>query len=216
MKRRVIFIILPIILVLVLLASPVLAKAPGLPRKGLLWEAISMLAQQLNEGLESLQGQIDSIQAYLANFTEEDPVFSAMDTETELEAQIGGENILTQGEHISLLSNNRGYIAEGDVVCEHYPEDVKISASVPGVYYSATSFIYEDTFFTGETVLSIGGHVYYMWEGNPKELSTEYYTLSTNIHYDSGSIDVQYIAFIKNPFAFEKTFTIDLYCVYID
>ena len=216
MKRRVMFIVLPIVLVLAVLTSPALAKGPEQPGKGLLWEAISSLAQQISEGLESLQEQIDGIQAYLANFTEEDPVFSEMDTEAELEAQIGGENILTQGEGVHLLANTRGYITEGDVVCEHYTEDVKISASVPGVYYSATSYTLEETYFAGETVLSIGGHVYYMWEGEPKELSTEYYTLSTNIHYGSGYTEITYIAFIKNPFTFEKTFTIDLYCVYID
>lgn len=116
MKRRVIFIVLPIILVLAVLASPVLGKDP---EQGLLWgtiaglqEGLTALAEQLNEGLESLQEQIDGIQAYLANFTEEDPVFSAMDTEADLEAQIGGENILTQGENISLLNNDAGYVTQ--------------------------------------------------------------------------------------------------------
>jgi len=118
MKRRVIFIVLPIVVVLALLASPALAKDPEQPDKGLLWgaiaslqEGLSTLAKQLNEGLEALQEQIDGIQAYLANFTEEDPVFSEMDTEAELEAQIG-DDILTAGEKVSLLHNDAGYITE--------------------------------------------------------------------------------------------------------
>ena len=118
MKRRVMFIVLPIILVLAVVASPALAKGPEQPDKGLLWEAIASLqeglttlAKQLNDGLESLQEQIDGIQAYLANFTEEDPVFSAMDTEADLEAHIG-DNVLTEGEDISLLNNDAGYITE--------------------------------------------------------------------------------------------------------
>lgn len=111
MKRRVIFIVIPIILVMAVLTSPVLAKTPEFPGKGVVWEAISMLAQQVYEGLESLQEQIDGIQAYLANFTEEDPVFSAMDTEADLETQIG-DNVLTAGEDISLLNNDAGFITQ--------------------------------------------------------------------------------------------------------
>jgi hypothetical protein len=118
MKRRVIFIVLPIILVLAVLTSPALAKDPEQPEKGLLWEAIAglqegltALAKQLNEGLESLQEQIDGIQAYLANFTEEDPVFSAMDTEADLETHIG-DNVLTEGEDITLLNNDAGYVTQ--------------------------------------------------------------------------------------------------------
>jgi hypothetical protein len=111
MKRRVIFIVVPIILVLAVLTSPVLAKTPEFPGKGVVWEAISMLAQQVSEGLEALQEQIDGIQAYLDNFTEEDPVFSEMDTEAELETQIG-DNVLTAGEDISLLNNDAGYIKQ--------------------------------------------------------------------------------------------------------
>lgn len=118
MKRRVMFIVIPIILVLAVLTSPALAKDPEQPGKGLLWEAIASLqeglttlAKQLNDGLESLQEQIDGIQAYLANFTEEDPVFSAMDTEAELETHIG-DNVLTEGEDISLLNNDAGYITQ--------------------------------------------------------------------------------------------------------
>ena len=111
MKRRVIFIVVPIILVLAVLTSPVLAKTPEFPGKGVVWEAISMLAQQVSEGLEALQEQIDGIQAYLANFTEEDPVFSAMDTEADLETQIG-DNVLTVGEDISLLNNDAGYVTQ--------------------------------------------------------------------------------------------------------
>lgn len=100
MKRRVIFIVLPIILVLAVLTSPALAKDPEQPGKGLLWEAIA-----------SLQEQIDGIQAYLANFTEEDPVFSAMDTEADLETHIG-DNVLTVGENITLLNNDAGYVTQ--------------------------------------------------------------------------------------------------------
>jgi len=111
MKRRIIFIVIPVILVLAVLTSPVLAKTPEFPGKGVVWEVISMLAQQVYEGLESLQEQIDGIQAYLDNFTEEDPVFSAMDTEADLETQIG-DNVLTQGENISLLNNDAGYVTE--------------------------------------------------------------------------------------------------------
>ena len=111
MKRRIIFIVIPVILVLAVLTSPVLAKTPEFPGKGVVWEAISMLAQQVYEGLESLQEQIDGIQAYLANFTEEDPVFSAMDTEADLETQIG-DNVLTAGEDISLLNNDAGFITQ--------------------------------------------------------------------------------------------------------
>ena len=116
MKRRVILIVLPIILVLAVMTTPALAKDP---EQGLLWETIAglqegltALAEQVNEGLESLQEQIDGIQAYLANFTEEDPVFSAMDTEGDLEAQVG-DNVLTVGENISLLNNDAGYLTEG-------------------------------------------------------------------------------------------------------
>ena len=54
MKKRVIFIVLPIILVLALVVSPVLAKDPEPPEKGLLWETIT-----------SLQKQVDSLQARL-------------------------------------------------------------------------------------------------------------------------------------------------------
>lgn len=115
MKRRVMFIVLPIILVLAVMASPALAKDP---EQGLLWgtitglqEGLTALAEQLNDGLESLQEQIDGIQAYLANFTEEDPVFSAMDTEGDLEEQIG-DNVLTVGENISLLNNDAGYVTQ--------------------------------------------------------------------------------------------------------
>ena len=118
MKRRIIFIVLPIILVLAVLTSPALAKDPEQPDKGLLWgaiaslqEGLSTLAKQLSDGLEALQEQIDGIQAYLANFTEEDPVFSEMDTEADLETQIG-DNVLTEGEGISLLNNDAGYITE--------------------------------------------------------------------------------------------------------
>lgn len=118
MKRRVIFIVIPIILVLAVLTSPALAKGPEQPDKGLLWgaiaslqEGLTALAKQVNDGLEALQEQIDGIQAYLANFTEEDPVFSAMDTEADLETQIG-DNVLTVGEDISLLNNDAGYITE--------------------------------------------------------------------------------------------------------
>jgi len=111
MKRRIIFIVIPIILVLAVLTSPALAKTPEFPGKGVVWEAISMLAQQVYEGLESLQEQIDGIQAYLANLTEEDPVFSAMDTEADLETQIG-DNVLTAGENITLLNNDAGYITQ--------------------------------------------------------------------------------------------------------
>lgn len=109
------FIVLPIILVLAVMASPALAKDP---EQGLLWgtvtglqEGLTALAEQLNDGLESLQEQIDGIQAYLANFTEEDPVFGAMDTEADLETQIG-DNVLTEGENITLLNNDAGYITE--------------------------------------------------------------------------------------------------------
>jgi hypothetical protein len=112
------FIVLPIILVLALLASPALAKDPEQPDKGLLWgaiaslqEGLSTLAEQLSDGLEALQEQIDGIQAYLDNFTEEDPVFSAMDTEADLETQIG-DNVLTAGENITLLNNDAGYITQ--------------------------------------------------------------------------------------------------------
>ena len=111
MKRRIIFIVIPVILVLAVLTSPVLAKTSEFPGKGVVWEAISMLAQQVSEGLEALQEQIDGIQAYLANFTEEDPVFSAMDTEAELETHIG-DNVLTEGEDIRLLNNDAGYITQ--------------------------------------------------------------------------------------------------------
>lgn len=129
MKRRVIFIVIPIILVLAVLTSPALAKGPEQPDKGLLWgavtslqEGLSTLAKQLNDGLELLQGQIDSIQAYLANFTEEDPVFSAMDTEAELETQVG-ENILTSWENISLLNNDVGYITKSTIYSETIREE---------------------------------------------------------------------------------------------
>ena len=74
-------------------------------------EGLTTLAKQLDDGLESLQEQIDGIQAYLANFTEEDPVFSAMDTEAGLETHIG-DNVLTVGENITLLNNDAGYITE--------------------------------------------------------------------------------------------------------
>jgi len=101
--------------------SPVLAKDPEPPQNGLLWETIASLqeqietgltalAQQLNEGLEALQGRIDGIQAYLDEFEETDPVFSEMDTEAELETQVG-DNILTEGENISLLNNDAGYLS---------------------------------------------------------------------------------------------------------
>ena len=116
--KKVILIVVPILLVLAVVASPALAKGPEQPDKGLLWgaiaslqEGLTTLAKQLNDGLESLQEQIDSIQAYLANFTEEDPVFSEMDTEADLEAQID-DNVLTQGEDITLLNNDAGYITE--------------------------------------------------------------------------------------------------------
>jgi len=118
MKRRVIFIVIPIIVVLAVLTSPALAKDPEQPGKGLLWEAIASLqeglttlAKQLSEGLALLQEQIDGIQAHLANFTEEDPVFSAMDTEADLETHIG-DNVLTVGENITLLNNDAGYITQ--------------------------------------------------------------------------------------------------------
>ena len=118
MKRRIIFIVLPIILVLAVLTSPALAKDPEQPDKGLLWgavaslqEGLSTLAKQLNEGLEALQEQIDGIQAYLTNFTEGDPVFSEMDTEADLETHIG-DNVLTVGENISLLNNDAGYVTQ--------------------------------------------------------------------------------------------------------
>ena len=116
--KKAILIVVPILLVLALLASPALAKDPEQPDKGLLWgaiaslqEGLTTLAKQLNDGLESLQEQIDGIQAYLANFTEEDPVFSAMDTEADLETHIG-DNVLTVGENITLLNNDAGYITQ--------------------------------------------------------------------------------------------------------
>jgi len=116
--KKVILVVVPILLVLAVVASPALAKGPEQPDKGLLWgaiaslqEGLSTLAKQLNDGLESLQEQIDGIQAYLANFTEEDPVFSEMDTEADLETHIG-DNVLTEGEDISLLNNDAGYITQ--------------------------------------------------------------------------------------------------------
>ena len=218
MKRQVMFIVLPIILVLALLASPVLAKDPGSPGKGLLWETISSLARQVNEGLEGLQGQIDGIQAYLANFTEEDPVFSAMDTEADLEAQIGNKNVLTEGENITLLNNDAEYITKGNVVCDNRQEPATIAASVPGVYYSRFVSCGEwvELLTQGETILSVGGHVTYMWEGNPKELAPYYYDIFTNISYGTNYALAEYFVDIRNPFAYEKTFTVELYCVYLD
>ncbi len=223
MKRRIMFIVIPIILVLALLASPVLAKDPESPGKGLLWEAIeglktglATLAEQVNEGLESLQEQIDGIQAYLANFTEEDPVFSAMDTEAELEAQIGGQNILTQWEDISLLYNDARYITEGSVVCLNYKDTVTIAASLPGVYDSSEHLTWVPPFDKGQIILSAGGHVTYMWEGKREELDPYYYGVFTGIDYDTDSPVIEYSIGITNPFTFEKTFTFELYCVYID
>jgi len=146
MRRRVMFIVLPIVLVLALLASPALAKGP---EQGLLWETIAglqegltALAEQLNDGLESLQEQIDGIQAYLANFTEEDPVFSAMDTEADLETQIG-DNVLTVGENISLLNNDAGYVTQALQVGNIKEERVEESVDASLTIWERISFIYE-------------------------------------------------------------------------
>ena len=92
MKKRIIFTTLPLLLIIALVASPVLAKDPEPPEKGLLWETLdslqqqieeglSSLAQQLAEGLNALQGQINAIQdrlETLETFDEIDPTVDEM------------------------------------------------------------------------------------------------------------------------------------------
>lgn len=92
MKKRIIFTTLPLLLIIALVASPVLAKDPEPPEKGLLWETLnslqqqieeglSSLAQQLAEGLNALQGQINAIQDRLETleaFDEIDPTVDEM------------------------------------------------------------------------------------------------------------------------------------------
>jgi len=57
MKKWGIYIVLTGLLVLAILVSPVLAKDPGPPEKGVLFEAIASLQQQVDE----LQAQVDAI-----------------------------------------------------------------------------------------------------------------------------------------------------------
>ena len=167
MKKWAIFVVLPILLVIALVASPVLAKDPEPPQKGLLWETIASLqeqidtglaslAQQLNEGLEALQGQIDSIQARLDDFEEKDPLFSEMDTEAELEAQIGGDNILTKWENVSLLNNDKGYITKSTIYSETIREESGLV--IPGVNW-CDGFKYEVP--SNCTAISASGRVLY-------------------------------------------------------
>lgn len=101
MKHWGIIIVQSILIVVLLIASPIFAKDQEIPQKGILWETIA-----------DLQEQIDGIDIRLDEFTEQDPVFSEMDTEEELEAQVG-DNLLTVGEDISLLNNDVGYLTEG-------------------------------------------------------------------------------------------------------
>lgn len=98
MRRRVALIALPLLVITALVVSPVLAKDPEPPKKGPLWETLA-----------SLQQQIDDIRAYLDDYEETDPLFGEMDTEAELETQVG-DDILTAGEGVSLLTNDAGYL----------------------------------------------------------------------------------------------------------
>jgi hypothetical protein len=214
MKRRVMFIVLPIVLVLALLASPALAKDPEQPDKGLLWgaiaslqEGLTALAEQLNEGLESLQEQIDGIQAYLDNFTEEDPVFSAMDTEADLETHIG-DNVLTVGEDITLLNNDAGYITQALQVSNIKEERVwEYVGAFPGKW-ERISFKYDLP--EGAVPICANGEVwvYSAWDMTEWRLDADDYCIYPSFHEEGEVLFRCYYALdlFQYPFAAEVEF----------
>ena len=223
MKRRVIFIVLPVILVLVVLTSPALAKDPEQPGKGLLWgaigslrEGLTTLATELSEGLEALQGQIDGIQAYLDNFTEEDPVFSAMDTEADLETQIG-DNVLTVGEDITLLNNNAGYVTEalqaGDIV--QVWESQSVNAFVGK--WDNISFSYDLPAWA--IPISANGEVWVEWDISPEShgayrLDAQDYRIWPSFYDMSYEREVLFRCYYEVPLKYPLTQHVKFYFYY--
>lgn len=202
MKRRVILIVLPIILVLAVVASPALAKDP---EQGRLWETIT-----------SLQEQVDSLQAYLDNFTEEDPVFSAMDTEADLEAQIG-DNVLTQGESISLLDNDAGYITQalqvGNIVEVRKEESLDAFAGK----WERISFSYDLP--AGAIPISANGEVWVWWCDvllgcDGYRLDADNYQISPSFYEMWDEEKVLFRCYYDVPFLYPLTDEVEFYFYY--
>ena len=219
MRRRVMFIVVPIVLVLAVVASPALAKDP---EQGLLWgaigslrEGLTTLATQLNDGLESLQEQIDGIQAYLANFTEEDPVFSAMDTEADLETHIG-DNVLTVGENISLLNNDAGYITQALQVANIKENGIAEWVDAFVGKWDNISFSYELP--EGAVPICANGEVWVYWCGflgcDTYRLDAQDYRIYPSFYDTSGEGKVLFRCYYEVPLKYPLTTDVIFYFYY--